>query len=219
VSLRIGRFQVSPYLAMLYLGCVAGVYAGAAVADAEGLDASRFALVAAGLLVPAFAGARLWFVLQHLDRFRAEPRVAWRTSQGGASLYGGLVLGVVASIPVLALADVPFWSFWDAASVTMLVGLIFTRFGCAMNGCCGGRFGRFPTQLLEAGWAAIVLAGAIAVRGTLPDGALFAGVVAAYGAGRAVLEPTRESPRRVNVLFSLALVVAGCALLLSGPTG
>src|SRR5947208_742105 len=176
---------------MLYLGCVVGVYAGAAVANAEGLDASRFALVTVILLAAALVGARLLFLVEHAERFRAEPRLIWRTSGGGASLYGGLIAGVAVSVPVLALAGLPFWSFWDAASVTMLVGLIFTRFGCALNGCCAGRWLGYPTQLLEAGWAAVVLGCALAVRGALThDGALFAGVVAAYAAGRLVLEPT-----------------------------
>jgi len=208
------RLRLPAYTAMLYIGCVAGVYAGVAVADAEGLDATRFALVTVVLLVPAFAGARLWFVLQHLERFRADPGQVWRRAQGGSSVYGGLVCGVVASIPVLALADIPFWSFWDAASVTMLVGLIFTRVGCQLNGCCAGR--RLPTPLLEAAWAAIVLAGALAIRPHLAHpGELFAVVVAAYAAGRLVLEPTRESPARVNLVFSAALLAAACAVLLT----
>jgi phosphatidylglycerol:prolipoprotein diacylglycerol transferase len=202
------------YTAMLYLGCLAGVYAGAAVADAEGLDPARFALATTVLLVPAFAGARMWFVLQHLSTFRAEPARVWRRGVGGMSLYGGLVLGIVASIPVLALADLPFRSFWDAASVTMLVGLIFTRVGCLANGCCGGRVGRVPAQLAEAGWAAVVLAVALAVRPHLAHaGVLFALVVAAYAAGRLVLEPARLERSRLNLAFSACLLPAALALL------
>ena len=195
------------YKVMLYLGCVAGVYAGAAVAVGRGLDASRFALVTIALLVPAFIGARLWFVVRHgpvaglLDR-----------SQGGAGLFGGLVVAVVVSVPVLRLAGLPFWTFWDAASVTMLVGLVFTRFGCLMNGCCTGRpthswlgvelpnvFGhrerRYPTQVLEAALAAVLLIAALAIRNRISDGAVFVGVVILYCAGRAVLQPLREDTR------------------------
>jgi prolipoprotein diacylglyceryltransferase len=217
---------------MLYLGMVAGTYAGAAVASAEGLDATRFVLATVVLLVPALAGARLWFVLQHLELFRREPRRVWRRSEGGSSLYGGLVLGVAASVPVLALFDLPFWAFWDAASVTMLVGLILTRLGCLMDGCCGGRATagplgmrlqnhrgvrerRYPTQLLEAGWATVVLVVALAVHGSIEqDGALFACVVAAYAVGRLVLEPLREAgPGRMNLALSAALLVAALAFL------
>jgi prolipoprotein diacylglyceryltransferase len=238
----VGRLQVPSYTAMLYLGCVAGVFVGAAVAGAEGLSERRFALASIVLLVPALAGARLWYVLQHLERYRAEPRRIWHRSEGGSALYGGLVLSLAASVPVLALADLPFWSFWDAAGITMLVGLILTRVGCLVHGCCAGRetggpLGvwlpdhrgewrrRFPTPLLEAGWAIFVVICALAARPGLPfAGALFAGVAGAYAAGRLVLELTRESaePKRtiwVNVAFSGVLLLGAGAVLISGALG
>jgi len=236
---RVGGVEVSSYVAMLYLGCVAGVFVGAAAGAASGLDPSRFALATILLLIPAFAGARLWFVLEHLESYRRAPARIWRRREGGSALYGGLAVSFVVSVPVLAIADLPFWAFWDAASFTMLTGLIFTRFGCLANGCCtgrptGGPLGvwlpdvegdwrrRYPTPLLEAAWAALVLVWALVARPGLPfAGALFAGVVALYGVGRLVLEPTRESaarPRalRANLAFSAALVVAGCAVLAVG---
>lgn len=237
---EVGGLRIPSYTTMLYLGCTAGVVAGAAVAASGGLDARRTALAIVVLLVPALAGARLWFVLEHLSRFRAEPRRVWTRSGGGAALYGGLVGGVAASLLVLPAFRLPFWRFWDAAAVTMLVGLILTRFGCLMNGCCGGRetcsrLGvrlpdqdgrwrrRYPTQLLEAGWAGIILAAAVATR-SLPDaapGTLFLAVVAAYAAGRLALEPTRDrsSDRRgsaTRVGFSALLLAAAVTLLVTG---
>jgi phosphatidylglycerol---prolipoprotein diacylglyceryl transferase len=198
------------YKVMLYVGCVLGVYAGAAVADGKGLDPSRFALVTIALLIPAFAGARAWFVVRHGPVSRLLDR-----SQGGAGLFGGLVVAIVVSIPTLHLAKLPFWTFWDAAIITMLVGLIFTRFGCQMNGCCAGRptnsrLGmvlpdvtgtrrrRYPTQLLEAGFAALVLVVAVAVHNRVNDGAVFAGVVGLYCVARSVLQPLREDRAPVN---------------------
>jgi prolipoprotein diacylglyceryl transferase len=237
-ALRLGRLEVPVYGVMLYAGCLAGVLAGAAWAQATALNPRSFALVTILLLVPAFAGARLWFVAQHFELFRADPRRAWRRGEGGSSLYGGLVLAVVCSLPVLAAAGLSFGRFWDAAAITMLVGLILTRFGCLLNGCCAGRptagpLGmclpdvegrrrrRYPTQLLEAGWAALILAGCLALGPeAFEPGALFAGVVAAYAAGRLVLEPTRESARpererRVNMAFS-ALLLVGVVFGLAG---
>jgi prolipoprotein diacylglyceryltransferase len=195
---------------MLYLGCVAGVYVGAAVAGESGLDESQFALITIGLLLPAMVGARAWFVVRHLDLYRHEPRRIAARAEGGAALFGGLAVGVVVSVPVLAVGGLAFWTFWDAAIVTMLVGLIVTRFGCLLNGCCAGRptdgrLGlrlpnvggrwqrRYPTQLLEAAFGGLVLAGALTLRHVLPfDGALFLSVVALYCAARLVLEPMRE---------------------------
>ncbi|MBA3311476.1 MAG: prolipoprotein diacylglyceryl transferase [Nocardioidaceae bacterium] len=239
--LRVGRLRVPTYTVMLYLGCVSGTLAGAAFAQSTGLAPGSFVPATILLLIPAFIGARLWFVLQHRETFRAEPQRIWRRGEGGSSLYGGLVLGVVFSVPVLALAGLPFRGFWDAAAITMLVGLILTRVGCLLNGCCvgretAGRLGvhlpdhhgrwrrRYPTPVLEAAWATIVLAGALALSPELSfSGALFAGVVAAYAAGRLVLEPTRESAcpereQRVNLIFSaLLLAVAVSALVWRWP--
>jgi len=220
---------------MLYLGCTAGVLAGAARAASDGLPTGDVAAATTVLLVPALAGARLLFVARHLDRYRGDPRRIWRRADGGAALYGGLLLALPVSIPVLAAWDLPFWGFWDAAAVTMLVGLIFTRFGCLANGCCAGRptsgpLGlrladhrgvvepRIPAPLLEAGWAAVVLAGALALDPARAfPGATFAAVVAAYAAGRLVLESLRAEAGEgraphANALISAALLAGAAAL-------
>ena len=229
--------DVPSYTAMLYLGCVAGVLVGAAVAGSVGLEQSRFALATIVLLIPAFAGARLWFVLQHWRVYQRDLRRIGRRSEGGAALYGGLLLSLAVSVPLLTLFEVPFWRFWDAASFTMLVGLIFTRAGCMANGCCAGRrtsgrLGvwlpdhrgawerRIPTPLLEAGWAALVLVAASLIHAGRPfAGAVFLSVLAAYGAGRLLLEPTRASAgggSRANIAFSALLMLGGMIALIAG---
>jgi prolipoprotein diacylglyceryltransferase len=111
---------------------VAGVYAGAQVARGAGMPEVRWILAAITLLAVALAGARLLYL-------RAHPGPMWQRDAGGAAPYGGLIAGLLRSIPVLTAVQLPFWRFWDAASITMLTGLIFTRIGCAMNGCCAGR--------------------------------------------------------------------------------
>lgn len=240
VLFRVAGVAVPSFVALLYVGCVAGAMAGAAAADALGLDAWLYAITSVILLIPALVGARLWYALQHLSRFRAEPQALWRTSDGGAGLYGGLVLSLAVCAPVLAVAGLPFWRFWDAAGIHMMVGMVIARFGCLMNGCCCGRASsgvlgvwlpnhrgqwvrRIPTQILEALWGCVVLAALAILWPRRPfDGALFAGAAAGYAAGRLVLEATRESfsPRawrsRVNQVFSALLLVVSSATLLFG---
>ncbi len=217
-------FRVSSYKLMLYLGCVAGVYAGAQVARAAGMPEIRWILTTIALLAVALAGARLLYL-------RAHRGPMWHRDAGGAALYGGLLASLLVSIPVLAAVRLPFWRFWDAASITMLTGLIFTRVGCAMNGCCAGRptdgpLGfllpnhrgdlrrRYPAQLLEAAWGGVVLAAVVLLaRPSSPGGVLFAEVLAGYGAGRLVLEQLREDSRVgwFNTALSAALALGGTA--------
>ena len=235
----VGGVRLPSYTTMLYLGCVLGFYVGTLVAGAEGMSQPRFVIASVFLLVPALAGARLLYVAQHAAFYRAHPGWIWRRSEGGSALYGGLVLSVAASVLVLAVLDLSFWTFWDAAIVTMVTGLVVTRLGCLMHGCCAGRVTsgplgmwlpnhrgewarRFPTQLFEAGWALLTVVVALFVRPALPfAGGLFAFVVGVYAAGRLVLELTRESdePRRtiwVNFALSALLLVGAMALLAAG---
>lgn len=232
------RVRLPSYVVLLYAGCVTGTWAGIAAAEAAGLDGTRFALAVVVLMVPALVGSRLWYVLGHLDVYRAEPARIWRRAEGGSALDGGLVLAVAVSVPVLAALDLPYWAFWDAATVTMAVGLLATRVGCAMNGCCAGRptdgplgvwmpdvhgvwARRYPAPLLEAGWVLVLLAGVVVVGSDLPfAGARATGVVALYAVGRAALGATRATTaraRRAGLAVSAVLLVAAltAALLLS----
>lgn len=234
----IGGFRVPSYMAMLYVGFVAGDVAGAAVAASGGLEPARFALAALALFVPALVGARLWYAVENPRFFLAEPARLWRVQDGGAGLYGGLVLSFAVSAPVLTVADLDFWGFWDGAAVVMLIGMMFTRIGCVMNSCCygretGGALGlwlpdhdghwhrRFPTQLLEAALSVAILVAELVTKPHLPfSGALFLTAAVAYAAGRLGLQLLRANAAifgastRVNLTFSAVLIVlAGGTLI------
>jgi phosphatidylglycerol:prolipoprotein diacylglycerol transferase len=215
VLFRWGSVTVDSYPAMLYLGIVFGIYAQQHAARLIHLDPARTLTATLLLLPPALIGARLLFVISRWRAYRREPRRMWRLSDGGAAMYGGLLLAVPLSVPLLAILRIPFGAFWDTASFTMLIGMIVTRAGCFLNGCCAGRptrgwLGlnlpnhhgvwrrRIPTQLLEAAWGLALLAGAVTIWGLLPfPGALLLYTLAAYGAGRIVLESAREEQDRV----------------------
>ena len=206
-AVRVGPVQVHRYKAMIYLGCVVGIYAGTAVAVRDGIDGDGFALAVIALLVPAFAGSRALYVLRHRAVFAGQPGRVVDRRDGGSALFGGLVLSIAVSVPLLAAAGLPFGRFWDAASVTMLVGLVCTRLGCLMNGCCGGRptegpiamalpdvhgvvRRRIPTQLIEAGWGVAVLLATLPVP--WPAGGRGVVVVLSYSGARLATRRWRE---------------------------
>jgi phosphatidylglycerol:prolipoprotein diacylglycerol transferase len=203
---------------MLYLGIILGAMAGAYTANLHGLNPARVYTAILLLFPAALVGARLVFIVSNWRLYHREPRRIWRQSDGGASLYGGLVISFLVSLPLLRILEVPLGAFWDTASVTMLTGMIFTKVGCLLNGCCGGRptaaplalylpnlrgiwCPRVPTQLLEAGLAATILLGSLSCWNRLPfDGALFLSVVAFYSFGRWWLESTREHIETIGPL-------------------
>jgi phosphatidylglycerol:prolipoprotein diacylglycerol transferase len=217
------------YPVMLYLGLLIGVMAGTYGASLEGLNPVRVYAAMLMLVPGALVGARLLFLMSHWRFYCDQPHRIWRQSDGGASLYGGLVLSCLVSLPALKILRLPFGAFWDAASLTLLTGMIFTKVGCLLNGCCAGRptksrFSlylpdlqgiwrrRVPTQLLEAGLAAVILLGLMALWNRRPfNGALFLYTVAAYSLGRWWLESTRDDIETVGP-FSLHRTIAGVLL-------
>ncbi len=237
VLLECRGVAVHAYPAMLSLGLVLGTIAGNYVAHFSGMEPLRVYAATLLLAGPALIGARLLFVASHWPVYRSDRARIWRRSDGGAAVYGGLFVTLAISVPLLRLLGLPFWAFWDVAIFTILVGLAFGKIGCLLHGCCAGRpiagfpglrladhrgvrVRRIPSQILEAAWAVVVVAGINALRGRVPfEGALFLCGVGGYGVGRALLESTRERIDRIggvslNRSISGALAIGSGAVLL-----
>jgi phosphatidylglycerol---prolipoprotein diacylglyceryl transferase len=224
--------NVYSYPTMLYLGMVAGVFAGAHAAQLSGMNPNRFAEASVLLTIPALVGSRLLFVVTHWDVYRSDLSRIWRRSEGGMAMYGGLIVTVPLSIPLLRTMHLPFAEFWDAATFTILLGMVFTRIGCLLNGCCSGRptsawFGvnlpdhrgiwrrRIPTQILEMAWAAAIFGAAILMQDRKPPaGAIFCLAVVAYSSGRFLLELLRDRDisRDTVMLRTVSLLLVATAL-------
>lgn len=212
---RITRYA---YRALLYFGIVVGILAGTYAGAVHRLNTTHVYLGLLLLVPAALVGARLLFVLSHWKLYRLDPRRIWRRSEGGAALYGGLILSLVVSLPVLAALRLSLGAFWDAATIAMLAGMVLARMGCLIAGCCAGRPStgwlgldlpgpggvrcrRVPTQLLEAGLALSLLLASAALWERLPfDGALFLGALASYSLGRWWLESTKEAIDRIGTI-------------------
>jgi len=210
VLFRIGNLQIHSYPALQYIGLTVGVVAGNVLARAIGLDAFRVYVATIILLFPALAGARILHVATNWKFYRVHRNEIWNTKRGGAAQYGGILVAFPLSVPLLRALNVPFGAFWDTAGVTIMTGMMFTRIGCLLNGCCAGRETasrlsmylpglngvwrkRYPTQILESAWAAILLVTGLAIRPSLSfDGALFVYIAAGYALGRLFMESLRD---------------------------
>jgi phosphatidylglycerol---prolipoprotein diacylglyceryl transferase len=231
ILFKFGSLKIPSYAGMLYLGVLIGVYAELLATAGRGIHPGSVVVATLALLFPAFVGARLLFVATHWQQFRSRRRIL-RAADGGAAMFGGLLLAIPVSIPLLSALGIPFAAFWDVACFPILIGMFFTRIGCFLNGCCAGRRSpgwfsmylpdargiwerRLPAQLFECAVSLVVLAMAIVVWSSHPlPGLLFFLVITAYGAARVLLECTRQqqiSVRgvRLNRAISACYVFAG----------
>jgi prolipoprotein diacylglyceryltransferase len=223
--------RVYSYPFMLYVGIVCGVIAGTYLAASHGMDPTRAYLAMLVLVLPAIAGSRLLFVISHWDLYSRQPYRIWRRSEGGAALYGGLIAALLLSLPLLTWMSIPIGAFWDAATVTILVGMIFTKIGCLLNGCCAGRatesrigmrlpnvYGiwrrRVPSQILESAFAILLLLASLFLWNRLPfPGAVFLICLASYATARWVLESFREDVDKIAGFSLHRMISAGLAVL------
>lgn len=236
VRLKIRGVEIHIYTLFLFVGITLGIISGVAVGRAAGENALRLHVALVLLTIPALLGSRLLYVVTHRKLYTEHARL-WSRGTGGAALYGGLLLALACSWPVLRLLGLSFGAFWDAATVTILVGMIFTKLGCLCRGCCAGRptsgwvgltlpnargvsCRRVPTQLLECGLATVLLGGLMSWGGHPFQGARFLVGLALYATARIVLGSTRESVDRVagiNLYSAISgvLVVTSVAILAS----
>jgi phosphatidylglycerol:prolipoprotein diacylglycerol transferase len=229
------RITVWSYPAMLYIGLLSGVVVGNMAAHAAGLDGLRVYIATMILIVPALAGARLLYVFAEWRLYRENLSSIWDRNVGGYIMYGGLPLALICSVPLLRVLHLGFAAFWDVAILTILVGMAFTRIGCLLNGCCGGRPSpsrfalylpnrrgawekRIPTQLLESSSAIVLFLIALAVRRSTPfPGALFLLVSLGYALGRLLTECVRERPQKAG-RFNVAHIISLTIVLLAVST-
>ena len=218
---------------MMYVGLTVGVVTGNVAAHAAGLNAFRAYAATLLLIGPALLGSRMLHVALHWRFYRQNLRQIWDGGEGGSAQYGGLPIVLPLSVPLLWALRLPFGAFWDMALFTILVTMIFGRIGCLLNGCCVGRPSRswmsvylpnpsgvwekrMPTQLLEAGWAAVLLVFSMYIWRWLPfPGALFLVITGSYAAGRLVLESTRApapGAGRFNIYHGMSVVIVVLSL-------
>jgi phosphatidylglycerol:prolipoprotein diacylglycerol transferase len=221
---------------MIYAALLVTVFLTVHLAQAGGLNPDRTAVAVILAYVPAFVSARLFYVAGHWDRFQREPARILRRSEGGLSLYGGF-LGIFAgAVPLLWALGLPFGPFFDAFVLGILGGLAVAKGGCLLNGCCYGHptdhwcgvdlpddrgvwCRRFPSQLMEMAWAAVLLllmlAWSAAWRGVSPPSGLIAcAALALHTAGRLVLQKLRdEGPEEDAAVRKKCIVLIALALL------
>lgn len=111
--------------------------------ERDGLERELLPDLAFTIMLPAFAGARMLFVLTHLQDYSVHPLGIFRFWEGGLVLYGGLLGGLVGAFYFMRRRSVSFLKYGDAIALGLALGFATSRIGCFLAGCCYGK----PTLL------------------------------------------------------------------------
>lgn len=162
ILVEIGRLQIRSYGFMLAVSFLLGIWLAGRRAKRYGIDPQKILDLSVIIILAAVVGSRLLYVVFHLEQYR-NPLDVFALWQGGATFYGGFLLAMAASYWWVQRNGLSFLTVADALAPSLALGLVFTRVGCLLSGCCYGKptehaFGLvFPAES-PAGSAAIALA-------------------------------------------------------------
>jgi phosphatidylglycerol:prolipoprotein diacylglycerol transferase len=142
VLFEISWFTIHSYGFMLALSFLVGIYVAKRRAGKFGIEPNHIMDLSVYIILGAVIGSRLLYVAFHLGEYRniLDMFALW---QGGATLYGGLILTVLLSYAFTAKRRLKFLDMADVISPSIALGIMFTRAGCFLSGCCYGK----PTTL------------------------------------------------------------------------
>ena len=141
--LDLGFLQIHSYGFFLALSFAVGMWLAGVRAERRGIPAERITDVSLAIILATVVGARALFVAAHWADFADRPLDAFRTWEGGLTMYGGAVPATILGMWLLKRWGIDAWKAADACAPSMALGLGLTRIGCFLSGCCFGA----PTDL------------------------------------------------------------------------
>ncbi len=131
------NLPIHGYGAMLVLAFASAMWLGAWRARREKLDPELVLDMAFWIFAGGLIGARLFYVIQYRDAFH-DPLDAFKFWNGGIVYYGGVIGGVTAFLLYRRFNPFPIRPYLDALAPSVMIGTVFGRLGCFLNGCCFG---------------------------------------------------------------------------------
>jgi phosphatidylglycerol:prolipoprotein diacylglycerol transferase len=135
-------------MVVAFLGCQ---WLSGRLATARGINPEIFVNGTLIALVAGVAGSRLSHILENLHDY-TRPDLHWwqnawnmlNISNGGLTLYGGLILAAPVVLFYFVSKHVPWRTAMDIAAPCIALGIAVGRIGCFLNGCCYGADTNLP---------------------------------------------------------------------------
>jgi phosphatidylglycerol:prolipoprotein diacylglycerol transferase len=224
---HIGPLPLHSYGFMLALSFFFGILLASRRAPSRGLHPDLVFDTSLVIVFASILGARLMYVVYHRGEMHGllDYLALWN---GGLTMYGGVLAAMGAAWVYLRHRRVEFLRMADVVAPSLALGLMFTRIGCFLNGCCYGKpahgpfgvvfppdsfVGGFfngvpvhPTQLYSSATGLLILLVLLAFdRGRRAQGQVFALYLILDSAGRFALDFFRYYETNAYVVGGLTV--------------
>lgn len=131
----IGPFTLTWHGLFTAVGIIAGVTLSVWLLSKDGVPSEIGQEIALVGVPCAIAGARLFYVFEHWERFSDDlPKIVTGIQEGGITLYGGLLGGVIGGTLYALYRRWPIAIGLDAAAPGLILGQAIGRIGDFVNG-------------------------------------------------------------------------------------
>lgn len=136
--LEFGKIQLHAYGALLAISFFLGILLAARRAPARGVSPDLVFDSSLVIVLASIVGARFMYVVFHREEMESwiDVIAVWR---GGLTMYGGVLAAMAAAYVYLRRRGVSFLRMADIMAPSLGLGLMLTRVGCFLNGCCYGK--------------------------------------------------------------------------------
>ena len=128
VHIDVGPLSISPHGIGIAVGFLLGVWLMRPEAARKGIGEDAVYAVLVRSAVGSIVGARLAYVVNHLDEYDSVLDVV-KVWEGGISLLGGILGAMVACVPLARKMRFSLWKGLDAAAPAVALGIIAGRIG------------------------------------------------------------------------------------------
>ncbi len=228
VIFQIGHLQINIFGLMIVIGILAGLWLAVREAKKTGVDPDSIMELVLYTVIGGVVGARLIYVLVYNPQYyMAEPLAILKIYEGGLSIHGGLLGGILVGGLYVKKKGLSFWKTADLVTPSLILGQAIGRIGCDVFG--KPILGSLPWgvsingQLLHPAQAYEFLLNYLLFfvlwrkRKNLEyNGQLFTTYLWAYPVIRAFVEIFRTNPQifGISVSYIISLVFVIAAILL-----
>lgn len=144
VLLKFWKVTIFSYGVLIAIGFIIAIIYASRCARKAGIPSEKITDLGLYCMVGGIAGARILYVLLHIDEYKVEPLRILRIWEGGLVFYGGFAVAMVIGMLYLRRQKLPLWRTADVVVPAIALGHSIGRWACFSAGCCYGRQTTLP---------------------------------------------------------------------------
>lgn len=138
VLFKIGSFPVRSFGIMILIAFLSAIWLIRRRAAKFGFDGHKVTDLAFYLLIAGILGARVLFLIQELPYYSKHLDQVFSLKFEGLTSFGGIIFAVPVMVWWARKHQASYAKLFDLFAPAFMLGHVFGRVGCLLNGCCYG---------------------------------------------------------------------------------